>query len=140
MDGCVLELKPAGGGSRLVLMVDCWLEAAVHSMLEEEEHGSSTFVVVAVVPVEDENMAADRNMQCFWEGEGDRNGRLLVVEAADQNWCICVEVFEADGNSTDEHSKTCGFRGGNGKYRLHSCRDCKVTTPNSDNPDEKCEP
>ena len=50
MDGCVLELKPAGGGSRLVVLVDCWPDAADDSMLEEEEqeeeHGSSTFVVV----------------------------------------------------------------------------------------------
>ena len=36
MDGCVLELKPAGGGSRLML-VDCWLEAAYNSIHEEEE-------------------------------------------------------------------------------------------------------
>ena len=41
---------------------------------------------------------------------------------------------------TDEINKTCGFRGGNGKYRLHTCRDCTVTTPNSDNPYAKCEP
>ena len=61
--------------------VACWPEVADDSMLEEEEHGrSSTFVVVA--PALNENMAADRNMQCFWEGEGDRNGRLLAVEAA----------------------------------------------------------
>ena len=37
-----------------------------------------------------------------WEGEGDRNGKLLVVEVADQNWwCLCVEVFEADGSSSE---------------------------------------
>ena len=54
-----------------------------------------------VAPALNENMAADRNMQCFWEGEGDRNGRLLVVEAAVQNWCICVEVFEAEGSSSE---------------------------------------
>ena len=44
---------------------------------------------------------------------------------------------------TDEYNKICGFRGGNGKYRLHSCRDCTVTTANSDNPVDKkakCEP
>jgi hypothetical protein len=45
---------------------------------------------------------------------------------------------------TDNHNKICGFRGGNGKYRLHSCRDCTVTTTaNSDNPvykKAKCEP
>ena len=82
------------------MVVDCWLEAADDSMLEEEEHGrSSTFVVVA--PALNENVAADRNMQCCWEGEGNRNGRLLVVEAVDQNWCICVEVFEADGSSSE---------------------------------------
>ena len=68
-------------------------------MLEEEEHESSAFVVVA--PAVNENMAADRNMQCCREGEGDRNGRLLVVEAAVQNWCICVEVFEAEGSSSE---------------------------------------
>ena len=55
MDGCVLELKPTGGGSKLVLVVDCWLEAADDSMLEEEEHGSIKFVVVA--PAVNENMA-----------------------------------------------------------------------------------
>ena len=103
MDWCVLELKPAGGGSRLVVVVDCWPDAADDSMLEEEqeeEHGSSTFVVVA--PAVNENMAADRNMQCCREGEGDRNGGLLlVVEVADQNWCICVEVFEAEGSSSE---------------------------------------
>ena len=89
MDGCVLELKPAGGGSRLVVVVDCWPDAADDSMLEEEqeeEHGSSTFVVVA--PAVNENMAADRNMQCCREGEGDRNGRLLVLESADQNLLV----------------------------------------------------
>ena len=41
---------------------------------------------------------------------------------------------------TDKHNKASGFRGGNGKYRLHTCRDCTVTTPNSDNPYAKCEP
>jgi hypothetical protein len=55
----VLELKPTGGGSKLVLVVDCWLEAADDSMLEEEEqeeeHGSIKFVVVA--PAVNENMA-----------------------------------------------------------------------------------
>ena len=47
-----------------------------------------------------ENTAADRNMQCCWVGEEDRNDRLLVVEVADQN-CICVEVFEADGSCSE---------------------------------------
>ena len=81
--------------------VACWPEVADDSMLEEEEHGrSSTFVVVA--PALNGNMAADRNMQCCREGEGDRNGGLLlVVEVADQNWCICVEVFEAEGSSSE---------------------------------------
>ena len=82
------------------MVVDCWSDAADDSMLDEEEHGSSTIVVVA--PAVNENMAADRNMQCCWEGrEGDRNGRLLVVEVADQNWCICVEVFEAEGSCSE---------------------------------------
>ena len=80
MDGGVLEMKLAGGGCRLVLVIDCWPEAADNSMLEEEEHGSSTFFVVE--PAVNENMAADRNMQCCWVGEGERNGRLLMVEAA----------------------------------------------------------
>ena len=66
----MLELKPAGGGSRLVLMVDCWLEAAVHSMLEEEEHGSSTFVVMK--PAVNENMAADRICNVVGRGRGNR--------------------------------------------------------------------
>ena len=94
-------------GSQLVVVVDwCWWLTAGRRqqsddrMLEEEEHGSCTFCVVA--PAVNENMAADRNMQCCREGEGDRNGGLLlVVEVADQNWCICVEVFEADGSSSE---------------------------------------
>ena len=103
VDGWMLVMELAGGGSRLVL-VDCWPEAA---------YGSSTFVVVVVVvPVEDENMAADRNKQHCLVGEGGRDGRLHVVqEAADQN-CICVEEFEADGGSSsgwelleDEHEE-----------------------------------
>ena len=113
VDGWVLVMELAGGGSRLVL-VDCWPEAAYDSIHEEEEqeeeHWSSTFVVVA--PVEDQNMAADRNKQHCWVVEGGRDGRLhVVLEAADQN-CICVEEFEADGGSSsgwelleDEHEE-----------------------------------
>ena len=75
VDGWMLVMELAGGGSRLVL-VDCWPEAAYDSIHEEEEqeeeHGSSTFVVVVVVPVEDENMAADRNKQHCSVGEGAR--------------------------------------------------------------------
>ena len=118
MDGFVVELKPAGGRSRLVLVVDFagWRQQMIvclrRSEEQEEEHGSSTFVVVVVVPVEDENMAADRNKQHCLVGEGGRDGRLHVVqEAADQN-CICVEEFEADGGSSsgwelleDEHEE-----------------------------------
>ena len=48
--------------------------------------------------VEDENIAADRIIQYCWWGKG-RNGRLLVVEAADQN-CIRVGESEADESST----------------------------------------
>jgi hypothetical protein len=44
-------------------------------------------------------LVADRNMQCCWVGEGYQNGRLLVVEAADQN-CIRVGESEADESST----------------------------------------
>ena len=73
VDGWMLVMELAGGGSRLVL-VDCWPEAAYDSIHEEEEqeeeHKSSTFVVVVVVPVEDENMAADRNKQHCSVGEG----------------------------------------------------------------------
>jgi hypothetical protein len=36
MGGWVLGMELAGGGSRLML-VDCWLEAAYHSIHEEEE-------------------------------------------------------------------------------------------------------
>ena len=52
---------------------------------EEEEHdGSSKFVVFALA--ENENMAADRNKNQYWEGKGGRNGRLHVVEATEQNY------------------------------------------------------
>jgi hypothetical protein len=50
-------------------------------------------------------LVADRNMQCCWVGEGYQNGRLLVVEAADQNWCICVGLFEADGISSEQETE-----------------------------------
>ena len=116
VDGWMLVMELAGGGSRLVL-VDCWPEAAYDSIIheeeeQEEEHGSSKFVVVVVVPVEDEIMAADRNKQHCLVGEEGRDGRLhVVLEAADQN-CICVEEFEADGGSSsgwelleDEHEE-----------------------------------
>ena len=73
VDGWMLVMELAGGGSRLVL-VDCWPEAAYDSIHEEEEqeeeHGSSTFVVVVVLPVEDENMAADRNKNIVGWGKG----------------------------------------------------------------------
>ena len=62
-------------GSQLVVVVDwCWWLTAGRRqqsddrMLEEEEHGSCTFCVVA--PAVNENMAADRNIQFCWVGEG----------------------------------------------------------------------
>ena len=56
------------------LVVD-WPEAADdRSIHEEEKHGSSTFVVVALV--EDENMAADRNIQRCWVGERGGGGMV----------------------------------------------------------------
>ena len=71
VDGWMLVMELAGGGSRLVL-VDCWPEAAYDSIHEEEEqeeeHWSSTFVVVA--PAVNENMAADRNKQHCLGGRG----------------------------------------------------------------------
>ena len=51
-----------------MLVVDCWSEPADESIIEEKEHGSSTFVVVA--PAVNENMAADRNIQCYCLGGG----------------------------------------------------------------------
>ena len=38
-----------------------------------------------------------------------------------------------------EHIKIGGFRGGNGLYRQHVCRDCLVSTEDADNPDIECE-
>ena len=40
---------------------------------------------------------------------------------------------------TEQQNRICGFRGGNGMYRKHTCRDCNSLTCNSDNPNIICE-
>ena len=40
---------------------------------------------------------------------------------------------------TEVHNKICGFRGGNGLYRLYVCRDCLVSFEDADNPNIGCE-
>ena len=80
-----------------------------------------------------------------------RSTGFLLEPFRDPNKCyelfvhglVKTKVFFQVGmiiGDADEHNKICGFRGGNGKYRLHTCRDCTVTTPNSDNPYAKCKP
>ena len=45
VDGCVLELKPAGGGSGRLVVVDCFLpEAADDTSIHEEEQGAGVWV------------------------------------------------------------------------------------------------
>ena len=39
---------------------------------------------------------------------------------------------------TEQHSKICGFCGGNGLHRQHMSCDCNVTSGDADNPNTKC--
>ena len=41
---------------------------------------------------------------------------------------------------TEQHNKICGFRAGNGLYRLHICRNCDAPTYDADIPSLKCNP